>query len=345
MSRRKRIAVVLLIGVAGGAAGFLYWKSHGSPSSRLVLYGNVDIRQVDLSFDNEGRIMQMLVEEGDRVEQGQLLATLDPARFEDAVNAAAAQLAQQRHVVAKLERGSRPQEIAQARAEAEAAAATAHDAELVARRRKTLTASDVTAQEEYDNTRAVALAAWQRLHAAQQALSLAIEGPRAEDIAAAKAQLEADEANLSLAQHRLRDTRLYAPAAGTILTRILEPGAAVLPNTPAYTLALADPVWVRTYVSETDLGRIFPNMQAEITTDSFPGRVYHGWVGFISPTAEFTPKNVETPDLRTALVYRLRVYVKNPDRTLRQGMPVTITLPLDGQSPPATPRDGAQAPH
>jgi HlyD family secretion protein len=328
MSRRKRIAVILLIVLAGGAAGFLYWKSHGPPTDRLVLYGNIDIRQVDLSFDNEGRIMQMLVEEGDRVDKGQLLATLDPTRFEDAVNVAAAQLAQQRHVVTKLERGSRPQEIAQARAEAEGAAATAHDAELVAQRRKKLTASDVTAQEEYDNTRAVALAAQERLRAAQQVLSLAVEGPRKEDIAAAKAQLQADEANLSLAQHRLRDTRLYAPEAGTVLTRILEPGAAVLPNTPAYTLALDDPVWVRTYVSESDLGRIFPDMQAEITTDSFPGRVYHGRVGFISPTAEFTPKTVEAPDVRSALVYRLRVYVTNPDRTLRQGMPVTVSLQL-----------------
>jgi len=99
------MVIVLLIVLAGGAAGFLYWKSHGPPSDRLLLYGNVDIRQVDLSFDNEGRISQMLVEEGDRVETGQLLATLDPSRFEDAVNAAEGQLAQQRQVVAKLERG------------------------------------------------------------------------------------------------------------------------------------------------------------------------------------------------------------------------------------------------
>ncbi len=328
MSRRKRIVVVLLIVLAGGVAGFLYWKSHGPRSTRLVLYGNVDIRQVDLSFDNEGRIMQMLVEEGDRVEKGKLLARLDPLRFEDAVNAAQGQLAQQRQVVAKLESGSRPQEIEQAKADAAAAAATAHDAKLVARRKEKLVASDSTSREIYDNAHATALAAQERLRAAQQTLSLAVEGPRKEDIAAAKAQLQADEADLSLAQHRLRDTCLYAPAAGTVLTRILEPGAAVLPNTPAYTLALDDPVWVRTYVSESDLGRVFPDMQAEITTDSFPGRVYHGWVGFISPTAEFTPKTVEAPDVRSALVYRLRVYVKNPDRSLRQGMPATVSLEL-----------------
>jgi HlyD family secretion protein len=333
MSRRARIVTLVLI-VLAGAASVLYWKSHRPPPERLVLYGNIDIRQVDLPFDNQGRITQMLVEEGDRVEKGQLLATLDPSRFEDAVKAAEGELARQRQVVAKLERGSRPQEIEQARAEAAAAAATAHDAELVARRRAQLNATDVTSQEEYDNARALAQAARDRLRAAQQTLSLAVEGPRVEDIAAAKAQLQADEAALALAQHQLRDTRLYAPEAGTVLTRILEPGAAVLPNTPAYTVALDGPVWVRTYVSETDLGRVLPDMQAEVTTDSFPGRIYRGWVGFISPTAEFTPKPVEAPDLRSALVYRLRVYVKNPDRTLRQGMPVTVTLQLT--QPPAS---------
>jgi HlyD family secretion protein len=334
MTRRRRIAVVLLVVLVGGIGGFLYRKSHEAPADRLVVYGNIDIRQVDLSFDNEGRITQMLVEEGDRVEEGQLLAALDPSRFEDAVNAAAGQLAQQREVVAKLERGSRPQEIEQAKADAAAAAATAHDAELVAQRKQKLVASDSTSQEIYDAAHATALAAQERLRAAQQALSLALEGTRKEDIAAAKAQMQVDEANLSLAQHRWRDTRLYAPEAGTVLTRILEPGAAVLPNTPAYTLAIDDPVWVRTYVSESDLGHIFPDMQAEITTDSFPGRVYHGWVGFISPTAEFTPKTVEAPDVRSALVYRLRVYVKSPDRTLRQGMPVTVSLRL--VQPPAS---------
>lgn len=326
MSRRRWGAIGLLVLLAGATVGLLYWRSEKRPGNRLVLYGNIDIRQVDLSFDNDGRILRMLVEEGDRVEKGQLMATLDPSRFEDAVKAAEGQLREQRAVVAKLERGSRPQEIAQARAEVAAAEAIAHDTELTARRREKLLASDSASQEAYDNARAEALAAAARLRAARQALSLAIEGPRKEDIDSAKAQLETDEANLALARHRLRDTRLYAPEAGTVLTRILEPGAAVLANTPAYTLAIDNPVWARTYVSEADLGRVFPSMRAEITTDSFPGRVYEGWVGFISPTAEFTPKTVETPALRSSLVYRLRVYVKNPDRTLRQGMPVTVTL-------------------
>lgn len=112
-------------------------------------------------------------------------------------------------------------------------------------------------------------------------------------------------------------------------TRIVEPGAVVLPQTPVYTLALSDPVWARTYVSEPDLGRIHPGMKAKVFTDSAPGKAYEGWIGYISPVAEFTPKTVETREIRTSLVYRLRVYVKNPDDGLRQGMPVVIRLEPD----------------
>ncbi|MGD2047457.1 MAG: efflux RND transporter periplasmic adaptor subunit, partial [Gemmatimonadota bacterium] len=174
-------------------------------------------------------------------------------------------------------------------------------------------------------------------------LRLAIEGPRAEDIQAARSELRAAENALELARHRLANTRLYAPADGTVLTRILEPGAVVLPNSPVYTLALADGVWVRAYLSERDLGRVFPGMKAEITSDSFPDRPHEGWVGFISPTAEFTPKPVETPDLRTSLVYRVRIYVRAPDHTLRQGMPVTVRLSL-AQTPPPVADPPSDAP-
>lgn len=100
-----------------------------------------------------------------------------------------------------------------------------------------------------------------------------------------------------------------------------------------FTLTLTTPVWVRTYVNEPDLGFVQPGMAAAVTTDSAPGRPYRGHVGFISPTAEFTPKAVETRELRTDLVYRLRVIVDNPDGGLRQGMPVTVRLALPGPRP------------
>jgi HlyD family secretion protein len=129
-----------------------------------------------------------------------------------------------------------------------------------------------------------------------------------------------------VSQRALADATLVAPAAGFILTRVREPGAIVASGEAIFTLAVSSPVWVRAYVDEPDLGRVRPNMAASVTTDSAPGKIYHGHVGFISPVAEFTPKTVETRELRTDLVYRLRVIVDNPDQGLRQGMPVTVTL-------------------
>ena len=318
------IAVALLV-----AAGLLwYFSTRKVSTNELVLYGNIDVREVDVAFNEGDRIIAMHVEEGDSVTKGELLAELDSSRLEHTVLVAKAEVASQTAVLARFEHGSRPEEISRARAEVAAAEADLHDARVSHQRQDELVKAKVASQQLADDARAAHLMAEARLKAAKENLRLAIEGPRSEDTEAARAQLSADQNALELAQHRLDDTKLYAPADGTVLTRILEPGAVVLPNTPVYTLALSDRLWVRTYLSEADLGRVAPGMEAEIASDSFPDRRYSGWVGFISPTAEFTPKPVETPDLRTSLVYRARVYVRNPDNTLRQGMPVTVHLKL-----------------
>jgi len=152
--------------------------------------------------------------------------------------------------------------------------------------------------------------------------------------------LKADEAQLALALEVLKDTELYAPADGIIRNRILEPGDMASPLTPVFTLALNNPVWVRAYAPETALGKLAPGIAADVSTDSYPGKTYPGWIGFISPTAEFTPKNVETPELRTRLVYQVRIYVCNPQDELRLGMPATVSIPLDQPKP----RSGHAAP-
>ena len=113
-----------------------------------------------------------------------------------------------------------------------------------------------------------------------------------------------------------------------------ETGAIVAPADIVFVLSLTEPVWVRTYVSEPDLGRIHPGMKVKVSSDTRPNDTYDGTIGFISPVAEFTPKTVETPELRTDLVYRLRIVVDKPGEDLRQGMPVTVRLPTavtDGQ--------------
>jgi HlyD family secretion protein len=235
----------------------------------------------------------------------------------------------QRDEIAKLEAGTRVEEIRRARAEVEAARAQADDLERTYRRLRPLAEKNLIAPEQIDQARAKADAAQAQLQATVQELKLALAGPRKEDIAAARSQLKALEAELALAGQKLADASLYAPSDGIIQNRILEPGDMASPQKAVFTLALIDPVWVRAYVPETNLGKLFPGMAVQVVTDSFPDKTYPAWIGYISPMAEFTPKTVETTELRTRLVYQVRVYVCNPRNELRLGMPATVIIPLD----------------
>jgi HlyD family secretion protein len=353
----------------------------------LALYGNVDLRQVQLAFNNSERISAVLAQEGDHVRRGQVLARLDQSRLEPQVAQATAQVAAQRHVVERLHHGSRPEEIAQARAQVAAqesvveklrngsrpqeiaqarANVVAAQAEVVnARRRyqrvKNLSAVrlpdqsqvEAVSQEERDDAKAsldeaeakltvnqkaleLSLAGPRqeeiaeneaRLALNRKALELSIAGPRVEDIAQAEAQLRASGAQLAFLKQQLADTELKAPADAVIRTRLLEPGEMSSPQRPVFSLAIIDPKWIRAYVSETDIGKLRPGMTTSVSVDSFPNRHFEGWVGFISPVAEFTPKAVQIEELRTSLVYEVRVFVKDPSDELRLGMPATVTFP------------------
>jgi HlyD family secretion protein len=326
LSRSRILLLVVAVAAVGGALAWYALREDAAPADVLTLYGNVEVRDVDLAFNVEGRLEEMLVEEGDRVEQGQTLARLDPSYLESALAVARARADAQEAIVAKLEAGSRPAEIARAEAELAEALAAAENARLILQRRQTLVVSDTVSQQALDDAQAALRQSEAEADAQRENLTLLREGPRKEDIEAARAQLRADMATIDLIQRRLEETDLKAPNDGTVLTRVREPGAVVLPTSSIYTLSLTDPVWVRTYLPETELGRVVPGMTAEVTADSLPGKVYRGQVGFISPTAEFTPQSVQTPELRTDLVYRARIIVDAADQGLRQGMPVTITL-------------------
>jgi multidrug resistance efflux pump len=326
---RKRILAVLILAVVT-AAGVLVWRSmHQGPSgNEIVLHGNVDIRQVDLAFNAAERIGKVLVEEGDKVKAGQLLSTLDMERLRHEVLGADARVRSQEKVVAALVAGTRPEEIRKARADVAAADAEARNAERTSRRLQLLAARDLISQQQADDAKTAADSARAQLQAARETLKLAIAGPRKEDIDAAKDTLKALREDLDVARRNLSYASLYAPSDGVIQSRILEPGDMASPQKPAFTLALTDPVWVRAYVSETDLGKVSLGMPAEVITDSFPGKRYSAWIGFISPSAQFTPKSVETREVRTSLVYEVRVYVRNPQDELRLGMPATVIIPL-----------------
>jgi len=240
----------------------------------ITLYGNVDVRQVDIGFRVPGQVTGLNYEEGDIVGSGALVATLDSKPYLDEVRRAIAAV--------------RLTKISLANAE-----------KLVTRRQELIAIGGV-GQEDLDN----ALASRDEL----------------------KAKLKEDLATLRIALSNLTFTKAYAPTEGSILTRIREPGTVVNPADPVYTISITNPVWIRAYLTERQLGVVYPGMEATIHTDTKGSLVYKGHVGFISPVSEFTPKTVQTTDLRTDLVYRIRIYADNPDKGLRQGMPVTCKL-------------------
>jgi membrane fusion protein PltH len=327
---RRTILILLLILVIGAVAGLAWWLTQRENSARqLVVYGNVDLRQVQLSFNNSERIAAVLVQEGDRVRQGQLVARLDTRRLEPQVAQAEAQAAAQQQVVQRLRNGSRPEEIAQARANVDSAKADAFNARQQYERVKSaaeMSAGRAVRQQDVDSAKAALQVAEAKLVVNQRALELAVIGPRKEDIAQNEAQLRANEAQLAFLRQQLIDAQLLAPIDAVVRTRVLEPGDMASPQRPVFTLAITDPKWVRAYVSEPDLGKVHPGMAASVAVDSFPNRRFDGWVGFISPVAEFTPKSVQTEELRTSLVYEVRVFVKDPSDELRLGTPATVYL-------------------
>ncbi len=330
---KKVLPIILVLLVVTAVFAWLRFQTPASNGNMLTLFGNIDIREAQLTFNASEHVNQILVEEGEQVTKGQLLALLHQELFQAQVAQAQAQAEARRQQLIKLQAGSRPEEIDKASAELKAARARAEAAHDTWQRLQILVAKKLASREEVETAKSNAHAAQAQVEAARATLRLLQAGPRKEDIAAARADLKAAEAALRVARKNLANTELHAPADGIIRTRILEPGDMASPLKPALTLAFANPVWVRAYLPESLLGRVKPGMAASITTDSYPDKKYPGWVGYISPTAEFTPKNVETPELRTRLVYQVRVFTCNPQEELRLGMPATVEIDL--QAPTA----------
>lgn len=332
---RHKIALIvgLLILVAAALGIGLGWHRSTSEKNqnRVVLYGNVDLRQVELAFNNSERIAEVLVQEGAMVVRGQVLARLDRSRLLPQTALAAAMVAAQQAIVDRMHHGSRPQEIAQAQANVASARADEVNAEQQWRRLTALTAltgGRAISQQDLESAKAAIDTARARLAVAEKSLDLSRIGPRTEDIAHEEAQLRANESQLELLRQQLSDAELLAPCDAVVRSRLLEPGEMASPQRPVLNLAIVDPKWVRAYVSEPDLGKIHAGMRATISTDSFPGRALSGWVGFIASVAEFTPKPVQTEELRSSLVYEIRVFVRDPQDEMRLGMPATVLLEL-----------------
>ncbi|MFW5733941.1 MAG: efflux RND transporter periplasmic adaptor subunit [Oceanidesulfovibrio sp.] len=324
--------IILIILALLGYGGYRLYLHLQEPevTNELTLYGNVDLREVNLAFKDSERIEAVLVEEGDVVEKGQVLARLETERLEENIAATRANAEAQRFVVTRLENGTRTQEIESARADVERFEAELEIAQQTLDRQVRLLRRDAVAQQDVDDARARRDVAQARVRAAKKQLDLLLAGPRWEDINEARARLDALHAQLMLLQTQLEEYTLRSPRNGVVRNRLLEPGDIASPQRPVFSVAIMDPKWIRTYVSETNLGRIHPGMTGNATIDTYPDTTYPGWIGFISPMAEFTPRSVETPELRTDLVYEVRFFVRDPDNDLRLGMPATVHLSLAG---------------
>lgn len=273
MTKRSIIIGLVIVLILIGLAYYFYQRSHQCELP-LTLYGNVDIRDVNVGFRVNGRLIAVLVDEGDAVHPGQLIARLDPEPYQLEVNSFAAKVDQQKASLAY--------------------------AETVFAREQKMLGTGASSVDRYKNA--------------------------VSERDQASANLKNAIADLAQARLHVSDTNLYSPSPGVILTRAVEPGTMLAVNATVLDITLTNTVWVRAYVAESDLGKAKPGTEVTVFTDSNPNKVYQGKIGFVSPTAEFTPKTVETPELRTDLVYRLRIVMQDPKHELRQGMPVTVKL-------------------
>ncbi|WHP29993.1 secretion protein HlyD [Trabulsiella odontotermitis] len=328
MKKPVVIALVVAVVVAVIGAGTAWYQSRQDQA--LTLYGNVDIRTVNMSFRVGGRLQALQVDEGDAIKAGQTLGELDRAPYENALMQAKANVSTAQAQYDLMMAGYRAEEIAQAAAAVRQAQAAYDYAQNFYQRQQGLWKSRTISANDLENARSSRDQAQASLKSAQDKLSQYRAGNRPQEIAQAKANLEQAQAQLAQSQLDLHDTTLVAPSDGTLLTRAVEPGSMLNAGSTVLTLSLTRPVWVRAYVDEKNLNQAQPGRELLLYTDGRPDKPYHGKIGFVSPTAEFTPKTVETPDLRTDLVYRLRIIVTDADDALRQGMPVTVRFP-DGE--------------
>ncbi len=331
---KKRLMVLVAVVVLGGSGLFYARWQPADPTDRLLVSGNIEITEAQASFKAAGRIDARVVSEGDVVSAGQIIARLDRVEFAQQVALQQAEVQAAAADLAELEAGSRPEEIAQA----EAAVARAHAEEERWRteemRQAQLYAQDIVSAREREAARASLDVARAHLRDAEERLTLARKGPRAERIAQARARLDRAKQARGLSQTRLDDALLVAPISGIVLSEHAEPGEYVSPGTPVVTIGVLADVWLRAYIDETDLGRVKVGQRARLTTDTYPGRAYEGVVSFLASEAEFTPKNVQTEKERVKLVYRIKIDVPNPSFELKPGMPADAEILL-GEAPRA----------
>jgi len=335
MKRRLPVLILMVALIAAGAYFYPRITNKAKPENQLTLSGNIEAHESLVSFKIQGRIIDLPVEEGQWVEQGALLAHLDDADYRQKVRIDEASVNVHESNLALTLAGTREQEVKASQQTMLDAQADLQQKKLDYDRAQNLFSKEEISAQDRDRADTALKRAEATFQAAQQRYNQAVEGSRKEDIAIARANLAEANANLGLSRVNLSYTILRAPSAGVITVRQAELGEVVVPGTPVVTLADLDHIWLRAYIAETDLGRIRWGQEATITTDTYPGKQYRGRVSFISSSAEFTPKSVQTYKERVTLVYRIKIDVENPNHELKPGMPADAHVVLAAANPDA----------
>jgi len=328
----KRIIPVVILVAAAIAVGVYFYPrlmKKPAPANQLTLSGNIEAHESLVSFKVPGRIVELPVEEGQQVEQGALLARIEDADTRQKVRIDEASVRVRESDLALTLAGTREQEVKASQQTMKDAQADLDQKKLDNDRAKQLYSKDEISAQDRDLAATALKRAEAIFKAAQQRTNEAIEGSRKEDIAIAQANLNEAHENLGLSQVNLSYAILHAPSSGVITVRQVELGEVVAPGSPVVTLADLDHIWLRAYIAETDLGRIRWGQDATVTTDTYPGKQYHGRISFISSVAEFTPKSVQTFKERVTLVYRIKIDIDNPSHELKPGMPADARIALN----------------
>lgn len=327
---RRPVVIALVVALAAAAFfGTRWWRAHEDAASGIRGSGIIEVTQVDVAFEVAGRMIERAVDEGAMVDKGEPVGKLDDREYRLRVARATAAKESAEARYRMMTKGAREQEIDRALAAREAS-----DAELAMQTREyerisRLRAEGIVAQTDFDRLSNLLANARATHDQAVAQLDQLREGFRTEEIEGARADLQRAVADLDLAELDLARCQLFAPAAGRVLSKSREPGEMVQPGTPIVTLGDLSRPWVNVYVGERDLGKVHLGMAAKVTVDSFPNEPFNGKVTFVSDRAEFTPKNIQTPDERVKLVYRVKVEVETRNEALKPGMPADAVLPLD----------------
>lgn len=327
---RTRIQTLLAVGalLLAGAAALYLWSRPAPETGVLRVSGNIEMTDAEVSFKIAGRVAERVVSEGEPVRAGQVVARLDTSELAQEVALRQAEVRAAKAALAELETGSRPEEIAQAEAVVRRTQADVERARADFRRLKILYEQDNVSRQDYDAAKAAVDVTEARLNESQEQWRLVKQGPRAEKIEQAEAQLQQAKEALALTETRLSYATLTSSLTGVVLSHNIESGEFVAAGTPIVTVGDLKQVWLRAYVDETDLGRVKVGQTARVTIDTYPNKAYEGRVSFIASQAEFTPKSVQTEKERVKLVYRIKVTLANPHLELKAGMPADARIML-----------------